>query len=165
MRIVPAAFSHLVDIDAIYAHYVETSACTYQVAVEPFSARKAWFEEHDDRHPILVALDADRVVGWASLSTYKSRCGYAGTVESSVYVRHDAHRRGIGRALMRALITRSDGLGHHAIVAGVDSEQAGSLALHASLGFERVGRFREVGFKFGAFRDVVYLERLRPTSS
>ncbi len=167
MRIVPAAFRHLPDIESIYAHYVESSTCTYQLVADSFSTREAWFAAHDERHPVLVACESrekDAVLGWASLSTYNSRAGYARTVESSVYVRSDAHRRGIGRALMHELIARSDALGHHVIVAGIDAGQEGSLALHTSLGFVVSGRLREVGYKFGAFRDVVYLQRLRASS-
>jgi phosphinothricin acetyltransferase len=147
-------------IDAIYDHYVATSACTYQLEPDGLDARIAWFERHGPRHPIIVAVDGGSIAGWASLSPFNPRAGYARTVEDSVYVRHDRRGAGLGRALLAELLDRATALDHHAIIAGIDATQAASLALHARLGFREVGRLREVGFKLGAFRDVVYLERL-----
>ena len=101
-----------------------------------------------------------RVVGWAALSAWKSRCAYARSVEVSVYIRHDLHRRGLGRALMLDLIERAQAAGHHTIIGGACTEQAASLALQESLGFERVACFREVGYKFGRWLDVAYMKLL-----
>jgi L-amino acid N-acyltransferase len=100
-----------------------------------------------------------RVVGWAALSAWKSRCAYAPSVEVSVDVRHDLHRRGLGRALMLDLIERAQAAGHHTI-SGACTEQAASLALQESLGFERVACFREVRYKFGRWLDVAYMKLL-----
>jgi L-amino acid N-acyltransferase YncA len=155
----PAHARDLQAIDDIYNHYVVHSVATMQLEPEPISAREHWFSQHDAAHPVLVAVEGAEVIGWASLSLYKSRAGYARTVESSVYVRHDRHRRGVGRALMIAILARANQHGHHIVVAGVESEQHGSLALHESLGFARVAHFSEVGYKHGAFRDIVYLQR------
>jgi L-amino acid N-acyltransferase YncA len=161
MELRDARVGDLRAIEDIYLHYVATSVCTYQLEPEPFSAREEWFARHGKKHPIIVAVHGEHVVGWASLSVYNPRGGYARTVESSVYVHHAAHRRGIGRALMIELIARADALDHHVIVAGIDADQEASMALHRSLGFELAGRLREVGFKQGRFRDVVYLQRVR----
>ena len=147
-------------IEAIYDHYVHHSTCTYQLESDPQGAREAWFSRHGERHPVVVAtLDGD-VVGWGSLSIYNPRAGYAHTVESSVYVHPGLHKRGIGRALMLDLIARAEALGHHTLIAGVDGEQTASLALHESLGFSRVAHLKEVGFKFGRWLDVIYLQRM-----
>jgi phosphinothricin acetyltransferase len=94
-----------------------------------------------------------------ALSAWKSRCAYARSVEVSVYIRHDLHRRGLGRALMLDLIERAQAAGHHTI-GGACTEQAASLALQESLGFERVACFREVGYKFGRWLDVAYMKLL-----
>src|SRR5208282_4516890 len=72
--------------------------------------------------------------GWAALSAWKSRCAYARSVEASVYIRHDLHRRGLGRALMLDLIERAQTAGHHTSIGGACTEQAASLALQESLG-------------------------------
>lgn len=161
MEIRAATVGDLRAIEDIYLHYVATSACTYQLEPDAFSARTEWFSQHDAAHPITVAVDERRVLGWASLSVYKPRGGYARTVESSVYVHHEHHRRGVGRALMLDLVARADALDHHVIVAGIDAEQEASIALHTSLGFVVAGRLREVGYKFGRLRDVLYLQRIR----
>ena len=163
----------LAAIESIYDHYVHNSTCTFQLESEPFSAREAWFSSHDERHPVTVATLSRRegdaldgrsggevVVGWASISVYNSRCGYASTVENSVYVRAGQHGRGIGRALLTDCIARAEAIGHHTIIAGVGAEQTPSLALHESLGFVRVALLREVGFKFGRWLDVVYLQKM-----
>ena len=105
---------------------------------------------------------AGEVVGWAALSAWKSRCAYARSVEASVYIRHDLHRRGLGRALMLDLIERAQAAGHHTIIGGACTEQAASLALQESLGFERVACFREVGYKFGRWLDVAYM-KMKPS--
>jgi L-amino acid N-acyltransferase YncA len=98
------------------------------------------------------------VVGWGSLSPYHSRCAYRHTVEISVYVHHDLHRQGIGSVILKDLIDRAGKLGYHAIIAAIDGSQTASVALHRNYGFTEVGHFREVGFKFDTWLDVVYLE-------
>ena len=75
-----------------------------------------------------------------------------------MYVDSSIHRRGVGRALMKDLISRARAAGHHSIIAGIDAEQSPSLALHESLGFVRVGHLRGVGFKFGRWLDVIYMQ-------
>ena len=113
------------------------------------------------RHiPVTVAEVDGEVVGWGSLSPYHPRSAYRRTVENSVYVRHDRHRQGIGAALLADLIDRAAALGHHAIIAGIDSEQTPSVAIHRRFGFEHVGHLRQVGFKFGRWLDVIYMQRM-----
>lgn len=150
----------LESINAIYNHYVATSTCTYAEEPDSFADRSVWFAEHQGSHPATVCEVGGRVVGWASLSEYRGRCGYRFTVESSVYVSHDHHGAGIGKALMRDLIERARALGHHTIVAGVSADQTASRGLHEHLGFVQVAHFREVGFKFGRWLDVVFLQLL-----
>lgn len=145
-------------IDDIYNHYVRTSTATYQLEPDPFEVREAWFAAHAGRYPLIVAIESSEVVGWASLSPFHPRAAYAGTVENSVYVRHDHHRRGIGAALLTALIGRGRDAGFHAVVALVDSAQTPSLALHTRLGFTEVGRLSEAGRKFDRWLDVVYMQ-------
>jgi phosphinothricin acetyltransferase len=77
-----------------------------------------------------------------------------------VYIDHNCHRRGIGRALLLDLISRARELGHHTILGGACTEQAASLALQESVGFERAGCLREVGHKFGRWLDVAYMQYL-----
>jgi len=149
-------------INAIYNHYVEHSTCTYQLTPETAEARLAWFRAHDARHPITVAERGGEIVAWGSLNVYHPREAYARTVENSIYVRADAQRQGIGRALLIDLIERARALEHHTILAGISAEQSGSIALHAALGFVQVAHFRELGWKHGQWLDVVFYQLLLP---
>jgi phosphinothricin acetyltransferase len=152
--------SDLRAINAIYNHYVLTSTCTYQEEPETPEARAAWFAAHGPAHPVTVATLNDAVVGWGSLSPFHRRAAYRHTVENSVYVAHDHLRRGVGRLLLADLIDRARAAGHHSILALIDAEQQPSIALHAQLGFQQVAFLREVGYKFGRWLHVVYMQRL-----
>jgi L-amino acid N-acyltransferase len=146
-------------VNAIYNHYVLRSTCTYQEEVETEEGRRAWFERHGEKHPVTVAVDDEgTVVGWGALNTFHGRSAYRFTVENSVYVREDMHRRGIGGAILRDLMERAKGLGHRVIVALISADQEASVGLHARAGFVEVGRLRGVGFKFGRWLDVVYMQ-------
>lgn len=155
-----ASTHDLAAINEIYNHFVLHSACTYQEAPTTPEERSKWFGQHDAQHPVVVAELGGLVVGWGSLSSYHARSAYRFTVENSVYVHHQHHKQGIGSAILGELLARSSALGHHAVIAGIDSEQAGSIALHVKLGFQKVGYLRQVGFKFGRWLDVVYMEHL-----
>ena len=153
-----ATEADLHSINEIYNHYVLHSTCTYQEEPEPIEGRRQWFLHHGEKHPVLVAESEGSVVGWGSLSAYHARSAYRRTVENSVYVHHQHHRRGIGSLLLKDLIERARALSHRAIIAGIDADQAASVALHARFGFEKVGHLNEVGFKFGRWLDVVYMQ-------
>jgi len=148
----------LAAINAIYNHYVESSTCTFQVEPETMADRVAWFAEHDDAHPAIVAEREAEVVGWGALSRFHSRCAYRYTVEPSVYVRHDLLGQGIGSALVGELIARARAAQHHSIVAVVCTEIAASFALCERLGFAKVAHLREVGHKSGRWLDVAYMQ-------
>ena len=160
LSIRPAVVADLTAINAIYNWYVPQSTCTYQIDPETEEDRRDWFEHHGPEHPVTVAELAGEVVGWGSLSTFRARAAYDRTVEDSVYVRHDLQRRGIGGRLLDDLIARATSLGHRVIVAGIDREQAGSIALHEQRGFVQAGLLHEVGFKFDRWLDMVFMERL-----
>ena len=148
----------LAAINAIYNHYVLHCTCTYQITPETDAGRLAWWRAHDELHPVAVAEIDGAVAGWASLSRLHEREAFARTVENSVYVRHDAQRRGIGRALLADSIKRARALGHHTIIAAISAEQTASIALHEAHGFVRVAHLREVGWKFGRWLDVVDMQ-------
>ena len=147
-------------INDIYNHYVQHSTCTYQEEPEKLEARQQWFHRHDEHHPVIVAVAEEKAVGWGSLSAYHQRSAYRRTVENSVYVQHEHHRRGIGAMLLADLIQRARQLGHHAIIAGIDAEQAASVAIHAKFGFQKVGHLSQIGYKFNRWLDVIYMELL-----
>src|SRR5438309_2055560 len=112
----------------------------------------------------LVAEDADtgRVVGWAAVSPVSARQVYAGVVEHSVYVSPDHRRRGIGHALLEALIASTEAAGIWTIQSGIFPENAASLAVHQRLGFRVVGTRERIARRHGRWRDVVLIERRSP---
>ncbi len=144
-------------INDIYNYYVERSTCTYQLVPETLADRQAWFAEHPpEKYPVTVAEHAGTVIGWGSLSKFRPRAAYAPTVEASVYIHHEHHRRGLGRLLLLDLIERARAAGFHSLIGGASADQTASLALQDSLGFMRVAHFKEVGYKFGQWLDVIY---------
>jgi phosphinothricin acetyltransferase len=145
-------------IDAIYNYYVKHSTCTYQLEVESLAERLEWFERHGSRHPIFVCEKDTVIVGWGSLSPFSPRAAWNYTVESSVYVKQDSHRCGIGAALMTKLIASARERGHHTILASIDGEQQASIELHRKFGFKTVAKIPEVGHKFDRWLDVVYMQ-------
>ena len=159
-RIRDANEADLQAIDDIYNFYVVHSVATYQEELNTIARRHEWFARHGAKHPVIVAEADSTVLGWGSISPYHARSAYSRTVENSVYVRADHLRCGIGRALLAELVNRAAASGHHAIIAAIDAEQPGSIALHEAMGFVRAGHFKEVGFKFGRWLDVVYLQKI-----
>ena len=145
-------------INAIYNHYVRTSAATFQVDDETTEERIEELRTRPDDQPIVVLEDDGEIIGWGALSPFHSRCAYRETIELTVYMRHDCHRRGYGRVIVRDLIARARSLGYHTILAASCEESVGSIGLLKSLGFGDAGTLREVGCKFGRRLDVVYLQ-------
>src|SRR5687768_10428563 len=100
-RIRLATESDLPAINDIYNYYVLRSTCTYQLEPETLDARRAWFRLHSpEKYPITVAELDGHVAGWGSLSKFRDRAAYDPTVEASVYIHHEHHRRGIGRLIL-----------------------------------------------------------------
>jgi L-amino acid N-acyltransferase len=145
-------------INTIYNHYVRTSTATFQVEDETTAARVEELRNRPNNQPLTVVEVAGEIVGWGALSPFRSRCAYRDTIELTVYVRHDCHRRGYGRTLVTDLVERACSLGYHTILAASCEESVSSIALLKSLGFAEAGRLRAVGSKFGRRLDVLYLQ-------
>ncbi len=147
-------------INAIYNHYVRSSAATFQAEDETKEEREAELRSRPEELPLVVLEIDGEVVGWGALSAFKSRCAYRDTIEISIYVRHDCHRLGYGRRIVEDLLERARVAGYHTILAVCCEESLGSIGLFRSLGFAQAGRLREVGTKFGRRLDVIYLQLL-----
>jgi L-amino acid N-acyltransferase len=159
-RLRDATAADLPAINDIYNHYVLNSTCTYQTEPSTAEERASWFAAHGPKYPVIVAEQDGRVVGWASLSKFHQRQAYENTVEDSVYLHHAARGNGLGTVLLTELIARAQALGHHTMIGGISADQAASIALHVKLGFSEAARLREVGFKFGRWLDVVWMQRM-----
>ncbi len=160
VKITGATGRHLPEITSIYNEAILNTTATFDFEPKTMEEQRRWMEEHDDRHPIIVAILGDSVVGWGSLSRFSDRCGYQATVEDSVYVRREFRGKGIGTMILRKLVDEARRAGHHAIIARLDAANHVSIALHRKMGFQEVGRLKEVGFKFGRWLDVVVMENL-----
>jgi len=164
MTIRDAVDGDLPEITAIYNEVLMTSTAIYRDEPATVAERLAWWQARVQQdYPTLVACDdaagTDRaVIGFASFGDFRSWPGYRFTVEHTVHV-HSAWRgRGVGSALMRALIPRAADLGKHVMTGGIDADNVSSLRFHERLGFERVAHFKEVGFKFGRFLDLLFVQ-------
>ena len=147
-------------INDIQNHYVVRSTATFHTEPVTLEERLAWLTRRSSAHPVTVAETQAGIVGWGALEVFRGRPAYRHTTEFSVYVHHDWHRRGVGRAIMADLETRARELKYHALVGGCCSESTAVIAMLEALGYERVARFREVGRKFDRWLDVVFLERM-----
>jgi phosphinothricin acetyltransferase len=156
--IAPLLAEHWPPVAAIYEAGIATGNATFETSAP------TW-ETSDPNHRQdlrMVALDGDVVIGWVAASNVSDRCCYAGVVEHSVYVARDQRGRGVGRALLEALIAAAEQAGVWTIQTGVFPENTASLALHEASGFRVVGVRQRIGQLAGAWRDVVLLERRSP---
>ena len=162
MQVRPATHADLPGILEIYNDAVLTTTATYDYEPRTLEHRIQWFEERQrDRYPVFVAVDdAGGVAGWSALNPYHARIGYQFTSENSVYVAAGMRGKGIGKLLLAPLIEAAKARGLHAIIAAIDADNEVSIRLHAAFGFEKVGHFKQTGFKFNRWLDLVYMERL-----
>ena len=142
-------------VRAIYEEGIASGDATFETEAPDWAA---WDGSHLDR-PRLVACVDGKVGGWAALSPVSTRCVYGGVAELSVYVAAEVRGRGLGRALLEALISASELEGIWTIEAGVFPENTASIALLEGTGFRMVGTREKLGRLHGRWRDVVLLER------
>ncbi len=140
----------------IYRQGIETGNATFESEPPEWGA----FDAGRLASPRLVAVDdVGQVLGWAALSAVSSRCVYGGVAEVSVYVAADARGRGVGSALLQALVRDSEAAGLWTLQAGIFPENEATLALHRKFGFREVGRRERIGKHEGRWRDTLLLER------
>ncbi len=156
-----AARAQLPEILAIYNEVIRNTTAVYSDSEVTLADREAWFDAKAAQgFPVLVACDASGVLGFGTFGDFRPWPCYRRSAEHSVHVRADYRRRGIGRALVLALLDEAARSGKHVMIAGIDAENVTSIALHESLGFKVVGHFHEVGFKFGRWLDIKFMQRL-----
>lgn len=160
----PARLADAAAIAVIYNQGIRGRQATFETEERTAEERERWLAAHDDRHPCLVAVVAEhgeeRVAGWVSTDTYRPRECYRGVAEFSVYVHDDYHGRGIGRALMEAIIPAAREAGLWKLVSRIFPENVASRALCAKVGFREVGVYEKHAQLDGAWKDVVIVERL-----
>lgn len=151
----------LPEITAIYADAVETGTASFELSapdLAEMTIRRANLLKGG--YPYLVVEEGGKVLGYAYAGAYRPRPAYGATVENSIYIRSDLRGRGVGAALLKALIEAATERGFRQMIAVIgDSENHASRALHARLGFEHIGILRSVGWKHGRWLDSVLMQR------
>jgi phosphinothricin acetyltransferase len=157
VNVVPATSADLEAVAGIYAHYVTGSVVTFE-EVPPTA--EEWGRRLGQGLPFLVARSGDEVVGYAYASPWRPKPAYRHTVEDSVYLAPGATGRGVGTALLRALLDGCADAGAKQVVAVIaDTGGDASEALHRRFGFTHAGRLTAVGFKHGRWLDTVLMQR------
>ncbi|GGZ39676.1 N-acetyltransferase [Streptomyces bluensis] len=158
-RIAAMVPEHAKQVLDIYQLGIDSGDATFETTAPTWEAFDA---SRLPEHRLVALDDGDRVVGWAAVVPVSGRRAYAGVVEHSVYVHPDARGRGIGLALLQALLASTDAAGIWTVQSGIFPENTASLALHAKAGFRIVGTRERLGKHLGTWRDVVFIERRSP---
>ncbi len=164
--VIDAEESDLPGILAIYNQVIATTTAVYSSEPSTLEDRLAWMRARREKgFPVLVVRDAGAagvgaVAGFASFGEFRSWPGYRHTVEHSVHIREDARGRGLGRALVEALIERARALDMHVMLGGVDASNEASIRMHEKLGFERAAVLRQVGRKFERWLDLLFVQKV-----
>ena len=145
-------------ITEIYNQAILNTVATFDTEIKTAEGQQDWFEQHGDRHPILIAEQDGVLVGWASLSEWSDRCAYSDTAEVSLFVEESHRGKGIGRKLSEAIIKAGRDAGLHTIIARITEGNATSIHIAESQGFKHIGIMREVGRKFDKLLDVYLMQ-------
>jgi len=151
--------SDLPAILEIYNDIILTTTAIYSEEPHTLQMRLDWFNERKQAgFPVIVAEQNGVLVGFATYGKFRVWPCYRFTVEHSVYIHKDNRGQGISKILLQEIISLAKSAGMHALIAGIDSENDISLQLHLKFGFTQVARFKEVGFKFNRWLDLIFLE-------
>ncbi|WP_409294544.1 N-acetyltransferase family protein [Peribacillus sp. SCS-26] len=142
----------------IYNEAIRNTAATFDMKEQTLAERRQWFSKYGGDYPLLVAEIDGRAAGYCSLSPFRDKEAYRQTVEISIYI--DAAYRGRGAAgrLMGAIIEKARSSGFHVIMAGITAGNDTSVEMHKKFGFQYAGCFREVGYKFDQWQDVLFYQ-------
>lgn len=155
----PFRWSDVPAITAIYKHYVEETAITFDTDVPGEAAMAEKFAALVKLgHPLIVAESDGEAVGYAYASFYRPRAAYRFTCEDSIYLRPDMKGKGLGRVILTQLLAQSRAFGFKQMIAVITADTANSIAIHEKFGFRHVGRYDAVGYKFDRWHDIVHLQ-------
>lgn len=159
----PMTEADLPEVLAIYNEVILHTTAVYSEQPHTLEMRKSWYEDRlKAGFPVIVVEVDGQVAGFGSYGHFRAWPCYRYTAEHSVYVHENYRGKGISKLLLTDLIDKAKAAGLHALVAGIDSENTASLHLHRSYGFEQVAHFKEVGFKFNRWLDLIFMELLLP---
>ncbi len=157
----PVVAGDMAAIQRIYAHHVLTGYASFEeTPPDVVEITRRWTALTDAGLPYICAVERDQVLGYAYAGPYRPRSAYRFCVEDSIYLAPDAVGRGIGRALLTALIARCTEIGKRQMIAVIgDSGNLASIELHRACGFRAVGTFTAIGFKHGRWVDSALMQR------
>jgi len=142
----------------IYNYYVLNTIITFEETPVSEEEMKSRIELTIEKLPWIVYEKKGQILGYAYASEWKSRCAYKHSLETTVYLKNGVSGNGIGSLLYEELISRLKKINYHAAIGGISLPNEASIALHEKFGFEKIGQFREVGYKFDKWIDVGYWE-------
>lgn len=151
------------DVERIYAEGIATNLATFEMQPKP---QDSWEQDSIDGTCIVCADDQNNIsetIGWATLWPVSDRCAYAGVAEVSVYVANDARGKGVGKMLLRELVSASEQLNIWTLQAGIFTENTPSIVLHEKCGFRRIGIREKLGALHGEWKDIMLMERRSKT--
>lgn len=159
MQIREAVEEDFAEITSIYNEVLTNSTAIYTEHPTTREERLAWWRARQaQNYPFLVATNGTFVAGFATFGDFRPWPGYRFSVEGTIHIHSSSRGQGVGTELLKELITRAKAFGKHTMIAGVDSENTASLRFLERFGFERVAHFREVGYKFNRFLDLLFLQ-------
>ncbi|HEX6431994.1 MAG TPA: GNAT family N-acetyltransferase [Niastella sp.] len=148
----------------IYNDVIVNTTAVYDYQPHTLEMRRQWFRIKEAQgFPVFVAEENGKVVGFSSIGPFRAWAAYKYSVENSVYVAADQRGKGIGKLLIAPLVEASVQLNMHTIIAGIDATNEASIMLHRSFGFEEVAHFKQVGYKFGRWLDLTFMQLLLKT--
>ncbi|MEP7317677.1 MAG: N-acetyltransferase family protein [Panacibacter sp.] len=143
----------------IYNDAILNTTAVYDYEPHTLEMRKQWFETKQQQgFPIFVAEENNEVLGFSSIGPFRAWAAYKYSVENSIYVKDGQRGKGIGKLLMQPLIDAAKELKLHTIIAGIDADNKLSVEFHKQFGFVEVGSFKEVGWKFDRWLDLVFMQ-------
>lgn len=154
------AWSDVPSITGIYRHYVDETVITFETEAPTEAAMADRFGKMLDLgHPVLIAEEAGKVIGYAYASFYRPRAAYRFTREDSIYLAHEAVGKGLGGRLLTALLEESRAAGFKQMLAVITAERANSIRLHEKQGFRMIGKYEALGYKFERWLDIVHMQK------
>ncbi|MBS1934480.1 MAG: N-acetyltransferase [Bacteroidetes bacterium] len=149
---------------SIYNDVILNTTAVFEYKPHSLEMRKAWFDSKTkDGIPVFIAEENGRILGLSTLGPFRAWAAYKYSVENSVYVAANERGRGVAKLLMPPMINAAKEKQMHVIIASIEATNEASLHLHKSFGFEEVAHFKQVGYKFGKWLDLKFLELILDT--
>lgn len=164
MKLIQCTLEQAEAIRAIFNEVIRTSTALYEYKPRTPERIAEWFASKAAKNHPVIGLETDDgiLAGFASYGEFRAFPAYKYSVEHSVYVDRQFRGRGCGKKLMEELIAVASARGVHMMIGGIDSSNAGSIALHRQMGFTHCGTVREAGFKFGRWLDLAFYQLILP---